>query len=54
MALPARVPAIRVPVLFITKGVQIQGRVSCADVADFMLRQLTDDTYVRQTPRVSY
>jgi hypothetical protein len=25
-----------------------------ADVADFMLRQLADDTYLRQTPGLSY
>jgi putative NADH-flavin reductase len=29
-------------------------RISRADVADFMLRQLTDDTYVRRTPAVMY
>ena len=29
-------------------------RISRADVADFMLRQLTDDSYLRQTPGVSY
>lgn len=28
--------------------------VSRADVADFMLKQLSDDTYLRQTPGVSY
>lgn len=28
-------------------------RVSRADVADFVLKQLTDDTYVRQAPAVS-
>lgn len=28
--------------------------ISRADVADFMLRQLTDDTYLRQTPGLSY
>ena len=28
------------------------GRVSRADVADFMLSQLTDDTYVRSTPGI--
>ena len=33
---------------------RIKGRISRADVADFMLKQLTDDTYVRQTPGVSY
>jgi putative NADH-flavin reductase len=29
-------------------------RISRADVADFMLKQLTDDTYLHQTPGVSY
>ncbi len=33
---------------------QIKGKISRADVADFMLKQLTEDTYVRQTPGVSY
>jgi putative NADH-flavin reductase len=33
---------------------QIKGRISRADVADFMLKQLTDDTYVHRTPGVSY
>lgn len=28
----------------------IPGRISRADVADFMLKQLTDDTYVRKAP----
>ena len=28
-------------------------QVSRADVADFVLKQLTDDRYVRQTPAVS-
>jgi len=32
----------------------IKGKISRADVADFMLKQLTDDTYLRQTPGVSY
>jgi putative NADH-flavin reductase len=32
----------------------IRGKVSRADVADFMLRQLTDDTYLRKTPGLSY
>ena len=32
----------------------IQGKISRADVADFMLRQLTDDTYLCQMPGVSY
>jgi len=29
-------------------------KISRADVADFMLRQLTDDTYLRQSPGLSY
>lgn len=29
-------------------------KISRADVADFMLRQITDDSYLRQTPAVSY
>jgi hypothetical protein len=33
---------------------QIKGNISRADVADFMLRQLSDDTYLHQTPGVSY
>jgi putative NADH-flavin reductase len=33
---------------------RIEGRISRADVADFMLDQLEDDTYLRQTPGVSY
>lgn len=32
----------------------IKRKVSHADVADFMLKQLTDDTYVRKTPGISY
>ncbi len=32
----------------------IKGRISRADVADFMLKQLTDDTYIRRAPGVSY
>ena len=32
----------------------IKGWISRADVAEFMLDQLEDDTYVRQTPGVSY
>jgi putative NADH-flavin reductase len=35
-------------------GRAIRGKVSRADVADFMLRQLTDDTYLRKTPGLSY
>jgi len=33
---------------------KIRGQVSRADVADFMLQQLTDDAYVRRTPGISY
>ncbi len=33
---------------------RIKGWISRADVADFMLRQLVDDTYVHQAPGVSY
>ena len=29
-------------------------KISRADVADFMLKQLTDDTYLRKTPALSY
>jgi putative NADH-flavin reductase len=29
-------------------------KISRADAADFMLKQLTDDTYLRETPGVSY
>ena len=32
----------------------IRASISRADVADFMLRQLTDPTYLRKTPGVSY
>jgi len=32
----------------------IQGSISRADVADFMLKQLTSDAYLRRTPGVSY
>ena len=33
---------------------RFKGKISRADVADFMLKQLTDKTYIRQTPWVSY
>ncbi len=33
---------------------RIKGKISRADVADFMLKQLTDDTYLHRTPGVSY
>ena len=32
----------------------IKGKISRADVADFMLKQLTDDSYLQSTPGVSY
>jgi putative NADH-flavin reductase len=32
----------------------IKAKVSRADVADFMLKQLADDTYLRKTPGISY
>jgi putative NADH-flavin reductase len=32
----------------------IKGKISRADVADFMLKQMSDDTYLRKTPGVSY
>jgi putative NADH-flavin reductase len=39
---------------FSTTDTRINGKISRADVADFMLKQLTDDTYLHQTPGVSY
>jgi len=39
---------------FSTTETRIKGKISRADVADFMLKQLTDDTYLHQTPGVSY
>jgi len=32
----------------------IKGKISRADVADFMLKQLGDDSYIHQTPGLSY
>jgi putative NADH-flavin reductase len=32
----------------------IKGKISRADVADFMLKQLADDTFLRKTPGLSY
>jgi putative NADH-flavin reductase len=32
----------------------IKARIARADVADFMVKQLTDNTYLRQTPGLSY
>ena len=39
---------------FTTTDTRIKGKISRADVADFMLKQLTDDMYLHQTPGVSY
>jgi putative NADH-flavin reductase len=33
---------------------KIKGKISRADVADFMLKQLTDQTYLHETPGLSY
>jgi putative NADH-flavin reductase len=39
---------------FSTADLTIRAKISRADVADFMLKQLTDDTYLRKTPGLSY
>jgi len=39
---------------FSTTDTRIKGWISRADVADFMLKQLVDDTYFHQAPGVSY
>jgi len=39
---------------FPTTDSRIEGWISRADVADFMLKQLVDDAYSHQTPGVSY
>jgi putative NADH-flavin reductase len=39
---------------FPTTDTRIKGWISRADVADFMLKQLGDDTYLHQAPGVSY
>ena len=39
---------------FPTTDRRIKAKISRADVADFMLKQLTDDRYLRETPGVSY
>ncbi len=39
---------------FPTTDTRIKGWISRADVADFMLKQLVNDTYLHQTPGVSY
>ena len=36
------------------EDIEFGARISRADVADFMLKQLTDDTYLKQTPGISY
>jgi putative NADH-flavin reductase len=35
-------------------GARIKTKISRADTAEFMLKQLTDDKYLRQTPGLSY
>ena len=39
---------------FPTTDRRVKGKISRADVADFMLKQLTDDGYLHSTPGVSY
>ena len=39
---------------FSTTDRAIRGKIARADVAGFMLKQLTDDTYLRKTPGLSY
>lgn len=39
---------------FPSKDHSITGKISRADVADFMLKQTTENTYLRQTPGISY
>lgn len=39
---------------FSTSDKEIKLKISRADVADFMLKQLVDDTYVHHTPGLSY
>ncbi|HSR49506.1 MAG TPA: SDR family oxidoreductase [Acidobacteriota bacterium] len=39
---------------FLPTDRQIKGKISRADVADFMLKQLGDDTYLHKTAGVSY
>jgi len=36
------------------ENIEFGARISRADVADFMLKQLTDDTYLKKTPGISY
>jgi len=37
-----------------SRGARIKAKISRADTAEFMLKQLTDDKYLRQTPGLSY
>ena len=39
---------------FTSSDKTIKAKISRADVADFILKQLTDDTYLHKTPGVSY
>jgi putative NADH-flavin reductase len=39
---------------FATTDTRIRGKISRADVADFMLKQLIDNSYLHKTPGVSY
>ena len=39
---------------FSATDTSIKAKISRTDVADFMLKQLTDDTYVHKTPSLSY
>lgn len=39
---------------FLSTDKTIAAEISRADVADFMLKQLVDDTYIRQAPGLSY
>lgn len=36
------------------EDIEFGARISRADVADFMLKQVTDDTYLKKTPGISY
>lgn len=36
------------------EDIEFGSRIARADVADFMLKQVTDDTYVKKTPGISY
>ena len=39
---------------FSATDTSVKGKISRADVAEFMLKQLTDDTYMHKTPSLSY